>query len=375
MTFPLTKYKPCTIVTTLQPNLTIMEKYDVFISHASEDKDFIVRDLANCLIQKGYRVWYDEFTLSVGDGLRRSIDLGLLNSRYGIVVLSNSFFNKGWTNYELDGLTDIDIEKKGIILPIWHKLSKNEISAYSSSLANKIAISTEGKSIEQIVSQLEKKIGEYHYSVESDQSVFRSTHKMNISSNQRKAGFQSIKSIQTDRILNNVKCISRHDATIYPYSMNFDSYDFNFWQKVNGKINIVQHVAYDIESGKLISTKNEIITNDGNHIISKVHFKRITEGPIRVVCDFTTTNLFEELFINNYDFMEFNHNSQIEFFAYSFILPNKNEFQNIKSFADDIELDVQVNSTGLYFSHTIKPVTAGTFTKYSFINNYNSSQK
>lgn len=78
--------------------------YDVFISHASEDKEAVVRPLANALKEKGLNVWYDEFELKIGDSLRRKIDQGLAKSRFGIVVISRSFIKKGWTNYELDGL-------------------------------------------------------------------------------------------------------------------------------------------------------------------------------------------------------------------------------------------------------------------------------
>ena len=60
-------------------------QWDVFISHASEDKDDFVRPLADHLQQSGLRVWFDEFTLTVGDSLRQSIDrdlpsLGLASS-------------------------------------------------------------------------------------------------------------------------------------------------------------------------------------------------------------------------------------------------------------------------------------------------------
>lgn len=78
--------------------------YDVFISHASEDKDEFVRPLAHALRNHGLTVWYDEFTLRVGDSLRRKIDQGIANSRFGIVVISPKFVVKGWTNQELDGL-------------------------------------------------------------------------------------------------------------------------------------------------------------------------------------------------------------------------------------------------------------------------------
>jgi TIR domain len=69
--------------------------WDVFISHASEDKDF-VRPLAEVLQKSGLSVWYDEFALKVGDSLRRKIDEGLAKSRYGIVILSHAFFTKNW---------------------------------------------------------------------------------------------------------------------------------------------------------------------------------------------------------------------------------------------------------------------------------------
>ena len=75
-------------------------KYDVFISHASEDKDLIVRPLVTMLEKLSVRVWYDEFSLKLGDSLSASIDKGLLESRFGIVVLSKSFLKKNWTDYE-----------------------------------------------------------------------------------------------------------------------------------------------------------------------------------------------------------------------------------------------------------------------------------
>ena len=78
--------------------------YDVFVSHASEDKDSFVRPLAERLREAHIEVWYDEFSLKVGDSLRRSIDRGLTQARFGIVVLSPHFFAKQWSQWELDGL-------------------------------------------------------------------------------------------------------------------------------------------------------------------------------------------------------------------------------------------------------------------------------
>src|SRR4051812_4935086 len=50
--------------------------FDVFISHAAEDKDSLVRPLALGLQDRGLSVWFDEFELRVGDSLRRKIDAG-----------------------------------------------------------------------------------------------------------------------------------------------------------------------------------------------------------------------------------------------------------------------------------------------------------
>jgi TIR domain len=65
-----------------------MIEWDVFISHASEDKIDLVHPLAESLQKLGLRVWYDDFTLMIGDSLRQSIDSGLAKSRFGVVVIT-----------------------------------------------------------------------------------------------------------------------------------------------------------------------------------------------------------------------------------------------------------------------------------------------
>lgn len=135
-------------------------KYDVFISHASEDKEDFVKPLVEALQAAGYKVWYDEFTLKVGDSLRRSIDNGLKNSRYGIVVFSSAFFAKNWTQYELDGLVTREMEGHKVILPIWHMVSKNQVQSYSPALADKKAINSSLSTIDEIVTQLAEVLDE-----------------------------------------------------------------------------------------------------------------------------------------------------------------------------------------------------------------------
>ena len=130
------------------------KEYDVFISHASEDKDSVVRPLAIALKNKGINVWYDEFELKIGDSLRRKIDQGLSRSKFGIVVISRSFIKKGWTNYELDGLMTKAVSGQQILLPIWHDITKQEVIDYSPSLADKVARNTSQETVEEIADEI-----------------------------------------------------------------------------------------------------------------------------------------------------------------------------------------------------------------------------
>ena len=134
------------------------KEYDVFISHASEDKDMVVRPLALALKDKGLSVWYDEFELKIGDSLRRKIDQGLSRSRFGIVIISRSFIKKGWTNYELDGLMTKAISGQQVLLPIWHDITKQEVIDYSPSLADKVARNTSQETVEEIASEIAEMI-------------------------------------------------------------------------------------------------------------------------------------------------------------------------------------------------------------------------
>jgi Domain of unknown function (DUF1883)/TIR domain len=128
--------------------------FDVFISHATEDKEAIVRPLAHALQDHGLAVWYDEFELRVGDSLRRKIDAAIARSRFGIVVLSHAFFAKSWPQYELDGLVTMAVSGKQVILPLWHEISKDEVLRHSPSLADKVALRTSDYAISEIADEL-----------------------------------------------------------------------------------------------------------------------------------------------------------------------------------------------------------------------------
>ncbi len=128
--------------------------YDVFISHASEDKPTVVSPLADALKARGLSVWFDKFELRIGDSLRRKIDAGISRSRFGIVVLSPAFFARGWPQYELDGLVTMAVSGKQVLLPLWHGISKDEVVSQSPSLADKVALRTADYTIDEIAEEI-----------------------------------------------------------------------------------------------------------------------------------------------------------------------------------------------------------------------------
>lgn len=117
-----------------------LKQWDVFISYASEDRDSVARPLAEGLRHHGLRVWFDEFELRVGDSLVESINLGLSNSSYGVVILSPNFLHKKWTQKELAALISLDEIERRRILPVWHQLGENDLKPIMPMLTDIIAI-------------------------------------------------------------------------------------------------------------------------------------------------------------------------------------------------------------------------------------------
>ena len=127
------------------------KEYDVFMSHASEDKESIARPLTEALEARGLRVWFDNQEILIGDSIRQKIEEGLVQSRYGVVILSKPFISKFWTNFELDGL----IER---VLPIWHEIGREEIANRFPALAGIAALNTSDYDILDIARQIDEKV-------------------------------------------------------------------------------------------------------------------------------------------------------------------------------------------------------------------------
>ena len=119
-------------------------KPNLFICHASEDKDTIARPLADALTERNCSVWYDEYSLRIGDSLRRSIEQGLSKCRCGVVLLSRFFFEKEWPQKELDCLIARESDSRDkIILPVWHNITLDDVLHHVPILADRVALKTD----------------------------------------------------------------------------------------------------------------------------------------------------------------------------------------------------------------------------------------
>jgi hypothetical protein len=125
--------------------------HDVFLSHASEDKDDIARPLKDALETRGLDVWFDEIKIKVGQSIRTEIEKGITHARFGVVILSPDFFAKQWTQSELDALFSKKMTTgENLILPIWHRVTKDQVQAQSPLLAGILALNTSLMTVDEI---------------------------------------------------------------------------------------------------------------------------------------------------------------------------------------------------------------------------------
>lgn len=140
----------------------LQEEYDVFVSHAWEDKESFVEEFVEALRKLGAKVWYDKTQMKWGDSMREKIDDGLKKSKFGVVVLSPNYIADGkyWTKAELDGLFQMESVNGKTLLPIWHELTKKDVLNFSPIIANKKAMSTAMMTPQEIAEELIKLLPE-----------------------------------------------------------------------------------------------------------------------------------------------------------------------------------------------------------------------
>lgn len=134
------------------------EEYDVFVSHAWEDKESFVDEFVLELESRNIKVWYDRQQIKWGDSMRKKIDDGLKKSKFGIAVLSPNYIAEGkyWTKAELDGLFQLESINGKTLLPIWHELTKAQVIKYSPLIASKLAMTTANMTAAEIADELVK---------------------------------------------------------------------------------------------------------------------------------------------------------------------------------------------------------------------------
>jgi TIR domain len=131
---------------------------EIFICHASEDKHAVARPLAEALKLSGHSVWLDESELVVGDSLSESIEYGLAHCLFGVVILSQAFFDKRWTKREMAGLTSREmIDGQRMILPVWHGIDSAFLAEQAPMLADLLAARTDD-GIENVAAQISRAI-------------------------------------------------------------------------------------------------------------------------------------------------------------------------------------------------------------------------
>jgi len=127
-----------------------------FLSHDSRDKEEVARPLVLALGQLLCPVWYDEYSLRVGDSLVDSIDRGIKSSQKCLIVLSPNFLsNPGWSKSEFKSIMNRHIAEGAVILPIWHNVTRDDVYSYSSFLVDIFATNTD-KGIDAVAKDIFK---------------------------------------------------------------------------------------------------------------------------------------------------------------------------------------------------------------------------
>lgn len=120
-----------------------MKTWDLFISHASEDKQSVAIPLTELLERAGLKVWLDQREITLGDSLRLKINDGLAQSRFGLVILSQAFLSKRWPTNELNSLLALEDRGRKVLLPVLHELELADLAATVPLLADRLSVRTQ----------------------------------------------------------------------------------------------------------------------------------------------------------------------------------------------------------------------------------------
>lgn len=126
---------------------------DVFISYAHEDHDYAEK-LAGAIQALGLTVWIDNQSMAWGGSQIQAMDDGIRNSRFSIVVLSPSYFEKYWTTHEYRSMLVKAQNQHDLILPLFHHVTADQVKEYNLELADRHALNTSISTVEDIANEL-----------------------------------------------------------------------------------------------------------------------------------------------------------------------------------------------------------------------------
>lgn len=137
---------------------------------------------------------------------------------------------------------------------------------------------------------------------------------------------------------------------------------------MKGDIDLVRHVAYDLGSGNLIESNSTIRTLDEYRLLAILQFNLVSDKPIKLIGEITTTNRFNALFENGLEYEEFTVKRAMSLFSYSLIMPDTKEYEHIEVYANETKLEPKRDAGEILFTHGVKNVSLKHKLKYTIIN-------
>ena len=126
-------------------------QYDVFISHANRDKENFVEELYQAINKLGINIFYDKESLEWGDNWKAAILNGTKKSEFAVIVISENFFDREWTEKELaEFLSRQNRNGQKLILPILHNITLAQLQERYPSVADIQAIDSKKYTCDQI---------------------------------------------------------------------------------------------------------------------------------------------------------------------------------------------------------------------------------
>lgn len=134
------------------------EQTDVFISYASEDREWVGR-LIRALGKRDLKVWYDQEVLRPGDRLKENIDPETQGAAVAVVILTPNYIGKKWTDYELDQLLAREYSGEHTVIPVWRGVTEDDVEAYRPELLDIVSLNTEKYDLDAIAGAIAARVG------------------------------------------------------------------------------------------------------------------------------------------------------------------------------------------------------------------------